>query len=133
MFLHLSVILFIPPGRHPPGKHPLADPLGQRSPTGQTAFWEDTPRADTPLGRQPPGETPLWTDTPLRSVCWDTVNKWAVRILLECILVQDVITKYFAFYQFFNRDIISVERNILGTFYLHSFVGSSNCSAQISI
>ena len=29
----------------------------------------------------PPGQTPM------RSACWDTVNKRAVRILLECILV----------------------------------------------
>ena len=27
------------------------------------------------------------SDTPLSSACWDTVNKRAVRILLECILV----------------------------------------------
>ena len=41
-------------------------------PPGQTA----TPWAD------PPRQTP-----PLGSACWDTVNKQAVRILLECILV----------------------------------------------
>ena len=45
--------------------------------------WSDIPpgrhtphRADTPLGRHP-----------LHSACWDTVNKRAVSILLECILV----------------------------------------------
>ena len=32
----------------------------------------------------PPGQT-----APLCSACWDTVNKRAVRILLECILVMD--------------------------------------------
>ena len=31
---------------------------------------------------------PPWADTPVRSVCWDMVNKRAVRIPLECILVQ---------------------------------------------
>ena len=45
----------------------------------------------------PPGRNPSWSDTPPRPVhagihpprnaCWDTVNKRAVRILLECILV----------------------------------------------
>ena len=41
----------------------------------------------------PPGQTPLpWADTPqaenppLLSACWYTVNKRAVRILLECIV-----------------------------------------------
>ena len=36
-----------------------------------------------PLGRPPRVDTP----SPLRSACWDTVNKQAVRIPLECILV----------------------------------------------
>ena len=31
--------------------------------------------------------TPLGKHPPLRSACWDTVNKRAVRILLEYILV----------------------------------------------
>ena len=35
----------------------------------------------TPLGRHPPA------DIPLHSACWDTVNKQAVCIPLECILV----------------------------------------------
>ena len=51
---------------------PWADIL-QADPPGQIP-----PRAETPLGRSP---TP-WVDTPQ-----DTVNEWAVRILLECILV----------------------------------------------
>ena len=46
--------------------------------------WED------PSGQTPPGQTPLpiacW-DTPPASACWDTVNKRALRIPLECILV----------------------------------------------
>ena len=54
-----------PPGRHPPGRQPPG-----RQPPGRH-----------PPGRQPPGRRPL------RSVCWDTVNKRAVRIPLECILV----------------------------------------------
>ena len=36
----------------------------------------------------PRAGTPLWAGThPPGNVCWDTVNKRAVRILLECILV----------------------------------------------
>ena len=63
----------------PPGRHP--------SP------WADTPWKDTPLGRQPQGRHPPaqcmleYTPPPPPSACWDTVNKWAVRIPLECILV----------------------------------------------
>ena len=42
-------------------------------------LWADTPpRTDT-----------LQADTPLYSACWDMVNNWAVRILLECNLVQN--------------------------------------------
>ena len=49
------------------------------------ACWDTHP----PLGRHhPPGQTPPCTDTPLGSACWDTVNKRAVRIPLECILVD---------------------------------------------
>ena len=54
-------------GRHPPGR---SHPSG-RHPPGQT-----------PPRQTPPGQTP-----PLRSACWDTVNKQAVCILLECNLV----------------------------------------------
>ena len=45
----------------------------------------------TTLSRPPPqADTPTWADTPsrLRSAWWDAVNKRAVRILLECILVS---------------------------------------------
>ena len=51
-------------------------PPGQVHPPGQV-----TPRQVHPqcmLG---------YTPTPLHSACCDTVNKWAVRIQLECILV----------------------------------------------
>ena len=59
-----------PPGQvHPPGQlHPQAGtPLGRY-----------TPQAGTPPGRYTPSH---------HSSCWDTVNKRAVRIPLECILV----------------------------------------------
>ena len=39
-------------------------------------------------GQTPPGQTLPWADTPLCSACWDTINKWAVNIPLECILVS---------------------------------------------
>ena len=50
------------------------------------ACWDTTPRTRGrhPVGRHPPGRHPQ-ADTP--KACWDTVNKWAVRIPLECILV----------------------------------------------
>ena len=42
-----------------------------------SACWKDTPWADNPRSRHPPAQCMLG----------DTGNKWAVRILLECILV----------------------------------------------
>ena len=60
VFLHLSVVLFTGGGLP-----------GQVTPWGRY----------TPLGRYIPGRY-----TP-HSACWDTVNKRAVRILLECFLV----------------------------------------------
>ena len=47
------------------------------------------PQADTP-GQITPA---LWAGTPLCSACWNMVNKWAVRILLECILIITCFTK----------------------------------------
>ena len=48
-------------------------------------------RADnTTLGRHPP---PLGRHPPPPSVCWDTVNKLAVRIPLECILAWNKFAK----------------------------------------
>ena len=44
-----------------------------------------------PLGRHPPGQTPPGRH-PLCSACWDTVNKQAVCILLECNLVKFIIS-----------------------------------------
>ena len=60
---------------------PWADPPGQTPP------W-----ADTTLGRHHPGQTLPWADIPPHSACWDMVNKWVVRILLECILVNCIFT-----------------------------------------
>ena len=83
MFLHLSVSHSVhftggAMSATPPGRHPL--------------------RADTPPGQTPPCPVHAGIHTPLPSACWDTppcavhagiqsVNKWAVRIPLECILV----------------------------------------------
>ena len=69
IFLHLSVILFT-------GAY-----LGRYTPR-QVAPW-----AGTPLGRNPP-PPPGQVVPPTISACWDTVNKQAVRILLEGILVK---------------------------------------------
>ena len=41
----------------------------------------------SPQGRHPLADTPLGRPPPLRSAYWDTANKRAVRILLDCILV----------------------------------------------
>ena len=45
------------------------------------------PWADTPQGRCPSPAQCMLGYTPPHSACWDAVNKRAVRILLECILV----------------------------------------------
>ena len=76
-------------GRHPPGQTP---PSGQ-TPPGQTAPGPETdtppPPGQTPLGKHAPsGQTTPLGRHPLHSACWDTVNKRAVRIPLECILVN---------------------------------------------
>ena len=78
MFLHLSVILFTgglsgtPLGRHPQCM------LGY------------TPSTQCMLGYTPPYPVHAGIHTTLPSACWDMVNKRAVRILLECILVSHV-------------------------------------------
>ena len=97
-----------PLGRYPPGQvppwagtspgqvHPLAGtPPGQIHPQAGTPAWTGTPQAGTPLGRYTP-----WADTPPgmytpqeQCMLGDTGNKWAVRILLECILVVTVRNK----------------------------------------
>ena len=68
------------------------------------ACWDTPPWAGTPPGKVPPGQTlppgqvqpPAqcmlgYTPPPAHSACWDTVNKQAVCIPLECILVRDFI------------------------------------------
>ena len=105
MFLHLCVILFtggggsaqLPPdadpygvGQTPPrcrppgvGQTPRCRPLGLgRPPKMQTPWgWADPPPMQTPLG---------WADPPIQTPPSDTVNKRAVRILLECIHVVKI-------------------------------------------
>ena len=75
MFLHLSVILFT--GGVSASAPPLVrHPHGQTPPPWQTSPWQTHP-CQVHAGIHPS----------LCSTCWDTVNKRAVRILLECILV----------------------------------------------
>ena len=75
-------------------------PQGRYTPLGSYTPRQLHPWAATPPGRYTPGQvhppgryTPLGRYTPGRytpphhSSCWDTVNKRAVRIPLECILV----------------------------------------------
>ena len=75
--------------------------LPDQTPThGQTPPLDrpPNPQADTPppaqymLGYTPPCPVHAGIHPPLRSACWDTVNKRAVRIPLECILVTHLIT-----------------------------------------
>ena len=71
-----------PLGRHTPSRHPL----------WQTPPRDRHPQADTPClvhaGIHPTVHAGIH---PLPSACWDMVNKRAVRIPLECILVSSVI------------------------------------------
>ena len=100
MFLHLSVNHSV----HGGGRGTLAGtPHWAGTPPGRyTTPWAGTPpnRYTSPQAGKPPGRYPPWADTPPGQVhpppgrytppgnaCWDTVNKRAVRILLECILV----------------------------------------------
>ena len=71
-----------PPGQTSPlGRHPLGSyPLGRH-------HLRQTPLADTPPA-DPPADNPQ-DRHPTGSACWDTVNKWSVHILLECILVSN--------------------------------------------
>ena len=75
-----------PPGsRHSPGsRHPQEQTLPRtRHPPEQTPSQEQTPPRSRSPGQTPPGIRP-----PLaQSMLGDTVNAWAVRILLECNLV----------------------------------------------
>ena len=76
-----------PPGQTPPGQAPLT-----------SACWDTHPPTQCMLGYIPscpvhsgihPLPSACWETHPsLPSACWDTVNKRAVRIPLECILVQ---------------------------------------------
>ena len=70
-----------PPRQTPPslGRHPLEGTHWQARLWAGTPPGRYTPQAGTPIpGRYTPS---------LHSACWDTVNKRAVRIPLECILV----------------------------------------------
>ena len=78
------------PGQTPPSQTPhMQTPPGQtlpgRHPTGQTEMCMPgyTPSAQCMMGY-----------TPLLSACWDVVNKWAVHIPLECILVRNWTSKF---------------------------------------
>ena len=104
MFLHLSVILstggYLPlvPGVFVTSERKTTIVLQcYKTPSGQTPPGrppgQTPPRADTTLGRHPLGRHPQPPSrhTPGRhpwpSACWDTVNKRAVHIRLECIPV----------------------------------------------
>ena len=101
MLLHLSVchsvhrgVCHTPPGQTLLSRHPLNRHAPEQTSPGQTLpVGRHPPWADTSLGRHTPPEqthSSLGRHPPLRSACLDTVNKRAVRILLECILVIKV-------------------------------------------
>ena len=102
MFLHLSVSHSVhrrgstwagtpwagtpPPDRYTPWCR--YTPWAGTAP-GQVHPWADTPPwAGTPPGRYTPRQIPL------TSACWDMVNKQAVHILLECILVAITLSQH---------------------------------------
>ena len=110
------------PGQTPPGRQPLSadTPLGRH------------PQADTSLGR-PLGQTPLWADTlpcpvyagihtPLPSACWDMVNKQAVHITLQCILVYPV---------FQGTSIVSVNGVFQGVGTVPRLCSVTRCGSSI--
>ena len=100
-----------PPGRTPPGQaHPTGTPPSRHNPPTGTSPQVGTPprqlhppQAGTPPEQvHPPGQVhhplagtpgqvhPPAGTPPHHSACWDTVNMRAVRIPLECILVEFV-------------------------------------------
>ena len=56
-------------------------------PQGGVCLWSWGCLPQPPPWADTPSQTPLQADTPLPSACWDTVNKRALHIPLECILV----------------------------------------------
>ena len=89
---------YTPPGRYTPRQvHPLDryTPQAGTPPRQLHLPGRYTPQAGSPLGRYSPGRyIPLEQVHPLsHSACWDTVNKWVVRIPLECILVYKSYSK----------------------------------------
>ena len=78
MFTGVGVSGQVSPGRYTPQQ---VHPLEGTTPGRYTPHWAGSPpQAGTP----PAGTTP-------GNACWDMVNKWAVHILLECILVGELI------------------------------------------
>ena len=126
-----------PQGRHPQAGTPTWAHPPTGTPPGQVHPWACTPPrqvpswADTPLGRHPLGRyTPAFSDTPasacwdtnttpLHSACWDMVNKQAVHIPLECILVcyKDTYGSKGSYAAKLNKN--SVIRPVSDTIYQH--------------
>ena len=88
--VHRRVSAPLHAGIHPPGQTASGQTASGQTPPRQTPPWTDTPQADTTLSRHPPRQTPPGRPPSLCSACWDTVNKRAIRIPLEGILLVDV-------------------------------------------
>ena len=81
-------------GTPPRQVHPQAGTHTPRQvhPLGRYTPWADAPRQVHPQAGTPPwAGTPHGQVNPHHSACWDTVNKRAVRIPLECILVTTLV------------------------------------------
>ena len=115
MFLHLSVILLTRGSRQapPPGRHPST--LARHPSPGQT----------TPA-RHPPGRHPL------HSVCWDMVNKRAVRILLECNLVQKAFWSVIGAEQMCLGNVVG-SKIFMKRFFLSSSTDFTLCQRNFTI
>ena len=108
---YTPILAGTPPGQvHPPAGTP---PSQAGTPPGQAG----TPWAGTPPGQAgtPPGQagTP-----PLHSACWDTVNKRAVRIPLECNLVHNTFLTI-TWPMHFHLQLTSIANKSVQPLFLH--------------
>ena len=91
MFLHLSVSHSVLPKQVPPGRY---TPWAGAPPWAGTPPWQVHAPTGTPPEQVHPGQVHPLAGTPPppeQFMLGDMGNKWAVRILLECILSSEII------------------------------------------